>query len=188
MRARVVAVEPVPENLECLRRNLSLNQCGDVVHVVELALADQAGIGQMVLTEDFLKGGSVGTAQMDHADLFGPKYRRVPTQVETLDRLWRKIGGRLDVIKLDIDGGESRFLQGGLNTVASNRPVILTEVSRHHYRIRGWDFDSAVMAALPDRYVPALIGATGQITQVSKLTKCPDGDVLLLPEEAIPGR
>src|SRR5262245_58641585 len=47
MRARVVAVEPVPENLECLRRNLSLNLCGDVVHIVELALADQPDIGQM---------------------------------------------------------------------------------------------------------------------------------------------
>jgi FkbM family methyltransferase len=188
MRARVVAVEPVPENLEYLRRNLSLNLCGDVVHIVELALADQPDIGQMVLTEDFLLGGSVGTAQMDHADLFGPKYRRVPTQVETLDRLWPQIGGRLDVIKLDIDGGESRFLKGGLNTVAAHRPVILAEVSREHYRMRGWDFDSTVMAALPDRYVPALIGATGQIIQLSKLTECPDGDVLLLPEEAIPAR
>src|SRR5215831_6886162 len=66
--SRVVAFEPLESNAAWLRHNLSLNDCIDVVQVIESALGSESGVAEIVFAEDFLAGGAVGNATiMSHA-------------------------------------------------------------------------------------------------------------------------
>ena len=60
---RVVAFEPVPANIDLLRRNLESNSVTQGVHVVEAAVGSEAG--ELTL---FLEDHSVGTHSADAPD------------------------------------------------------------------------------------------------------------------------
>jgi FkbM family methyltransferase len=60
--SKVIAFEPLESNAAWLRHNLALNDCVKVVHVIESALSNESGLADIVLTDDFSGGGSVGTA------------------------------------------------------------------------------------------------------------------------------
>jgi FkbM family methyltransferase len=181
--AQVVAVEPVAVNAQWLRYNLALNACAHVVDVFELGLADEYGETEIVLAEDFLAGGMVGNATIASRKLYGPQFSRAMVRLDTLDRIWAG-KGRLDAAKVDIEGYEAKFLQGGRATIASHRPVILMEVNRWHYEQRGVDFDTVIPSLLPDRYAFAELRPKG-IVKINDLAQCTDTDVLALPEERL---
>ncbi|HYL74002.1 MAG TPA: FkbM family methyltransferase [Bryobacteraceae bacterium] len=114
----VVAIEPAPENLECLRRNYpSQIQAGRVI-VVPKGVWDK---------EDFL------TLRVDPknsaADSFVIKregavdVERVP--LTTIDKLVTDLKlPRVDYIKLDIEGAEPNALRGARETLAKYKPRI----------------------------------------------------------------
>jgi len=126
----------VAVNTQWLLYNLALNNCADVVDVFEVGLADKCGEAEIVLADDFL-AGSVGNATIASRELYGPQF-------------WAG-KGRLDAAKVDIEGYETKFLQGGRKTIASHRPVILMEVNRWHHEKRGVDFARSIPSLLPDR-------------------------------------
>lgn len=152
--SKVVAFEPLKSNAAWLRHNLGLNDCLDVVQVIESALGNESGSAEIVLTDDFLAGGTVGTASiMSHA-LYEERYAQFATtevKIDTLDRSWSG-EGRIDVVKVDIEGNETQFLEGGKKTIAAHRLALLIEVSRVHQAVRGINFNEAVPSLLPERY------------------------------------
>src|SRR5262249_49042 len=128
---KVVAFEPVKSNLAWLQSNLVLNHCADAVHVVDSALGNDSGSAEIVLLDDFLGGGTVGNATITGNSLYQrgfSRFDRAIIKIDTLDRVWSD-KGRIDVIKVDIEGNETQFLEGGKATIASHRPVLLIEVN-----------------------------------------------------------
>ena len=93
---------------------------------------------------------------------------RQKIQLETLDRIQEVAGVRVDVIKVDIEGHEHKFLTGARATLERNRPAILMEANRPHYKRQGLDFDALIPTLLPRDYVPAIRY---------------DADVLFVPRE-----
>lgn len=50
---------------------------------------------------------------------------------------------RLDFIKIDVDGHEPKFINGGLDTIRKYKPIILTEVNQDNLFQDGtnaWEF------------------------------------------------
>jgi FkbM family methyltransferase len=179
--SRVIAMEPVASNAQWLRYNLALNDCLDVTQVLEVALGNECGQVEIVLADDFIAGGVVGNATFGSQKLYGSQFPRTVVQRETLDRIWHD-RGRIDIVKLDIEGHETKFLEGGRETISTHRPVLLIELNRMHHEIRGIDFDTAILSLLPERYILAQLRAGG-ITQISNLAECTDTDFLAVPEE-----
>jgi FkbM family methyltransferase len=180
---RLVAVEPVPINAEWLRHNVATNDCANIVDVLEVGLSDDRGQTEIVLAEDFLAGGTVGNATIASRELYGSQFSRTVIHLETLDRIWPK-AQRLDIAKIDIEGHEAKFLEGGRKTIASHRPVILMEVNRWHHEVRGVDFDTAIPSLLPNRYAFAEVRAR-RIIKIDSISQCTDTDVLAFPEERL---
>jgi hypothetical protein len=56
-------------------------------------------------------------------------------QRETLDRIWHE-KGRIDIVKLDIEGHETKFPEGGRKTISAHRAVLLIELNRVHQEMR----------------------------------------------------
>ena len=179
--SKVVAFEPLESNAAWLRYNLALNGCNDVTEVLEVALGNECGQVEIIFTEDFLGGGVVGTATIGSREIYPPKYPGAIVQLDTLDRIWRD-KTRIDIIKLDIEGHETKFLEGGRKTITAHRPVLLIELCRAHQAMRGINFDEAVPSLLPERYFFAELRASS-IVQIHNLSECPDTDFLAIPEE-----
>jgi FkbM family methyltransferase len=182
--SKVVAFEPLESNAALLRLNLGLNNCLDVVQVIESGLGNESALAKVVLTDDFLAGGAVGNATIMSDALYQERYAqfaRTEVKVDTLDRSWHG-EGRIDVVKVDVEGNETQVLDGGRNTIAAHRPVLLIEVNRVHQAVRGINFDEAVPFLLPECYFFAELRASG-IVQIHNLSECIDTDILALPEE-----
>jgi FkbM family methyltransferase len=115
---KIVAIEPGPENLECLRRNYSSEIASGRVIVVPKGVWDK---------DDFL------TLRVDPknsaADTF-VLHREGTVDVEkvpltTIDELVSELKlPRVDYIKFDIEGAEPRALMGAKQTLAKYKPRI----------------------------------------------------------------
>jgi FkbM family methyltransferase len=113
----VVAVEPAPGAAARLRRNLALNDFVNVA-IVAAALGDtDAEEAGLQLQSSYPLSGRGGP-------------QRVLTRVARLDSLVveRQLG-RVDFIKMDVDGQEARVLRGAVETLRRFRPPLLFELT-----------------------------------------------------------
>jgi FkbM family methyltransferase len=139
--SKLVAFEPLQGNAAWLHHNLGLNDCSDVVRVIESGLGNESALAKIVLTDDFLGGGAVGNATIMSDALYQKRYgqlARTEVKIDTLDRSWYD-KGRIDVVKIDVEGNEIHVLEGGGHTIAAHRPVLFIEVNRVHQALRGID-------------------------------------------------
>ena len=118
--SKVLAIEPDPVNLECLRRNFTGEIASGRVVLVPKGVwstektltlyigSENSGTNSMVFHQD---GGEV----------------RVP--VTTVDRLVKELHlDRVDFIKMDIEGAEREALRGGLHTLARDLPTLMLDM------------------------------------------------------------
>ncbi len=105
----VYAFEPDPRNVRWLHHNLRINHCQNVT-VVPSAVSDAPGVRQLFLHQSDPSQSSLHTTAR--------RARRIPVQTVTLDGVLD--GRRVDLIKLDIEGGELRALKGLRQTITSN--------------------------------------------------------------------
>ena len=110
---RVHALEPVPATADLL----AVNAAGHpAVTVHRIALSDHEGEAAMDADAAFSAGSSIAAAGA----------LRVP--VRTLDAWAEDVGlGRLDVLKLDVEGAEVAALRGARRTLARLRPALIVE-------------------------------------------------------------
>lgn len=110
-QGRVYAFEPVPRNLEYLRRHVNLNRLENV-EILSLALGETSGEAWF----DDTLGDSQGKLSSTG---------RLRVQVATLDDL--VVSGRVqppDVLKIDVEGAEAAVLRGALQLLDRHHPRI----------------------------------------------------------------
>lgn len=118
---RVLAFEPVPQNVRMLLDNVSLNGF-DNVEVLECALAAHSGVEFFALT------GHPNTGHLDEDGDF-----EVP--VFALDELIQdKALPFPDLIKIDVEGAEEAVLRGASQTISHQHPI--TFVAVHSDRLK----------------------------------------------------
>src|SRR6266404_2800894 len=116
---KVIALEPTAQSFETLRQNIALNHFSNV-RAFQVALTQSSGKAWLYHGWDPV-GNSLG---MD--PLRGDEGEEV--QTESLDNLLEDNGiGRVDDIKVDVEGAEELVLRGATKTLTSNRPVIIFE-------------------------------------------------------------
>jgi FkbM family methyltransferase len=109
----VIAFEPLPENIEYLRRHVELNRSTNI-EVLEVAVGDSVGPGSFHLGDN----RSTGSLSMEDSDMSVP--------VITLDHLMRESQRRPPrLIKMDIEGGEVGALRGAADLLATASPIVL---------------------------------------------------------------
>jgi FkbM family methyltransferase len=101
--ARVIALEPEPDNFAALQHNLSLNGCGSV-KALDAALWSQAGEavlhyfgGDASTNFSLVLGADDGSTEV--------------VNTVTLQALVEDLGGHVDLLKLDIEGAEMAVLR-----------------------------------------------------------------------------
>jgi FkbM family methyltransferase len=108
----VHAFEILEENISLMRYNLDANNIADKVDICSLALSDKSG--------DFV---NIHAPTIQGAtSIFGGS-SEVQAETITIDDYVRKNNiGRVDLIKMDIEGAERMALAGALETMKRDRP------------------------------------------------------------------
>jgi FkbM family methyltransferase len=121
--AVVVAVEPQPKNIECLRRNFAAEIAAGRVIVYPKGVWDKDDILTLMEHDDTNAMDSFVRPEHTHGGI------QVP--LTTIDKMVAELGlPRVDFIKMDIEGAEQRALAGARETMAKYRPRM--EISVNH--------------------------------------------------------
>ncbi|HEX6992800.1 MAG TPA: FkbM family methyltransferase [Gammaproteobacteria bacterium] len=138
-QGRVVAFEPLRRNVECLEANVRLNGY-ECVTVVEQAVGAEPGEAPMFTSYEPFADGTEhkgGLATLFDSDMRNTVVEKVA--VGRIDDTVRSLGlSRVDVIKLDIEGGELPALNGAEDTVRRFRPVLILEIGEEMCRAAGY--------------------------------------------------
>ncbi len=103
---RVHAFEPTPTTAAILRANVADNGVADRVVVVEKAVSDRPGIARFSLY-DAAQANQLSVAGTDGAT------GTIEVEVTTVDSYLESLGWpRIDVIKMDVEGVETKVLDG----------------------------------------------------------------------------
>jgi FkbM family methyltransferase len=139
---KVVAIEPAPENIDCLRRNFAAEIAAGRVIVYPKGVWDK---------DDFL------TLHVDPhnsaADSFlierEGSHAEEKMPVTTIDKIAAELNlERVDFIKMDIEGAEVRALEGARTVIARFRPRMA--LSAYHAEGHPVEVPKAVRAARAD--------------------------------------
>jgi FkbM family methyltransferase len=121
---RVVAVEPLPANVARLRAAVELNQMQGRVTVVERAIGPRRG------REMFLVHRSPGMGRLEQAPGRAESFQdAVEVEVASVDDLVYAEGfPPPHLVKMDLEGGEGRALEGMGRLLRDVKPLLLIEV------------------------------------------------------------
>jgi FkbM family methyltransferase len=133
----VHSVEPLSGGHRACARLLRAREAGNVhPHDVALGAAPGRAVMKVPVKRSGLVTGRSFLAQ--HACGLGAntefhEHVSVPVQVDTLDQLCaHRDLGRVDFIKIDVEGAELQVLQGSESVVRASRPTMLVEIEQRH--------------------------------------------------------
>ena len=114
--AKVVAIEPAPDNIECLRRNFAKEIADNRVILVPKGVWDRPDELELKIEEG---NEAAATFVMDLKQV----NRTVRVPLLPIDALVAELNlARVDFIKMDIEGAEVRALRGARQTLARHHP------------------------------------------------------------------
>jgi len=117
--AKVVAVEPEPSNLECLRRNFVAEIASGRVVPLQLGVWDSPGTLS-------LKVGASNSGM--NSAVLSYEGETIQIRVSTIDQVVADLGlPRVDYIKIDIEGAEKNALQGARAILNKYKPRLFVE-------------------------------------------------------------
>ena len=123
---KVIAIEPAPENLVCLRRNMAREIQDGTVIVVAKGVWDH----EDHLTLQIDSVNSAADSFVSKRDLKG---RSVDVPLTTIDHIVSELGlERVDFIKMDIEGAEKQALVGASKTLKRFKPRL--SIATEHLR------------------------------------------------------
>lgn len=118
-QGNIHAFEPTPETFDMLTANISKNRLLNI-RTCAKALADKSGI--LYLIADGRPASNSTSSEADRAS--GLNQIEATTLDEYRDS---NPGMKVDFIKVDIEGGERAFFEGGRRALSEDKPLILFE-------------------------------------------------------------
>jgi FkbM family methyltransferase len=130
--SRIIALEPVQENYEVLKRNLEFNQLS-FVQAHRVAASSHAGIGKINISE-----ASDNCGFYNHA--LSRTVRQVEVETATLDSLLSDLPSVPTIVKVDTEGHEIPVLQGMIQILQRVPDIkLLIEFNPKMQRRAGYD-------------------------------------------------
>jgi len=119
---RVIAFEPVPKNIDCFRKSITINRLTNI-RLLEFAASEHSGEAVIRIAENLATASLVW-----HRN--DPSAAQLTIRTVSIDQLVES--GDLSspsFVKIDVEGAEGSVLKGMRRTVAAARPVLFIECS-----------------------------------------------------------
>lgn len=161
---RVYAFEPESAVYALLEETIRINGLTNVTPV-RAALGDKTGMMNLFLDSANFGNASFASDNIPAQDRTG----ECEVSVITLDEYLQ--GRKLDVVKIDVQGGEGRALRGARETILRWKPAIFTEFWPYGLRNLGTDPKEFVASLMAAGLCCALVDArSGSLKDVSPET------------------
>lgn len=119
-QCRLFCVEPDPRNIDLLHRNIEEQGLSAITSVEQCAIADYEGLGRLVLENR--------TNLSRLADCTDPSSNAAPVRVYDFADYLKRIGTPVNVVRMDIEGGELRIFRSLLAARGRGEHVTLPRV------------------------------------------------------------
>jgi FkbM family methyltransferase len=119
---RTLAFEPNPDSFALLEANIAANGLGDTCVLRKAGVGRHGGKARLVLDGTGKNSSAVKLEDDDDGDV----------EIVTLDESLRS-EPQVDVIKIDVEGWESRVLQGASETIGRHRPILYVETLESNF-------------------------------------------------------
>jgi FkbM family methyltransferase len=158
---RVHAFEPAPFPLARLREHVAANGFEDRVSVHAIALSDHRGSAEFAVASETVENQGMGSLVSHDNNVVT---ERVTVELQPLDDFATEHAlSKIDLVKLDIQGGELMFFQGGRETLQRTRPILLMEVSPAELAAINRTSRDLLAAVASLGYEAALLEADGSV-------------------------
>jgi len=139
-RGRTIAVEADPELFEQLRDNIHINWSEKAVTALNRAAADRAGTLRFWRRRSRAANTSIVLPDAEALAITGePPPEPFDVEAIRVDDLLDELKGRVDLLKIDVEGAEPLVLRGARATLAHNPQLaILMEWSPEQLRAAGF--------------------------------------------------
>jgi FkbM family methyltransferase len=161
-QGRVVGFEPLPENAARAAHNARLNRF-DHLQVMEAAVADADGEATFQISDEPNWGRLQGTPPQARGTL--------AVRVRSIDSVAAELGLHPSAIKIDVEGGELKVLEGARRTLEADRPVLFVDCHGTNQEVAGFLEGAS--------YRLVVLGAGGVPLREARW----DAQVVALPEE-----
>ncbi|HSE29134.1 MAG TPA: FkbM family methyltransferase [Candidatus Saccharimonadales bacterium] len=120
--SKLIAFEPIPDNIDLLKSNLQLNGLQDKVTIVPKALGEDDRKLELYLSSKSIGNHSAGgSGARGYGDV-------LEVDQTTIDAYTNKAKLKtVDLIKIDVEGYDGYVLKGGLKTIAKYHPALMIE-------------------------------------------------------------
>jgi FkbM family methyltransferase len=180
-RGKVIAFEPSPRERRRLHLHIRLNGCRNV-ETEDCALGETEGTAQLylVLGTDSGCNSLRKPAVTEQTEL-------IPVRIERLDRVLQERGiGKVDFIKLDVEGAELSVLKGATELLHRRpRPVMVVEVQ--DIRTTPWGYPArGIVRYLSDldyRWFQVFPGEN--LEEIDMEQEKYDGNFVAIPDERV---
>lgn len=163
---KVISFEPFPSNANLIRSSIEENSF-DNVTVVEAAVSDKIGKTILYLSPDACSEHSILNLNFNYNSETIQKNIHVDT-ITVDNYLAKNIGNfKVDFIKMDIEGSESKAIEGMKKVLEENKKMnLMTEFWPNGFKVEGND---------PLDFLEAIGGFGFEINNIDNLTKsvCP---------------
>jgi FkbM family methyltransferase len=126
--AEIIAFEPAPELYARLQRNVELNQLGSRIQPLNLAICDRCGEIPLFVPNNGVLCESSVLAE------FRPDSTQLRAEATTVDAFLQACLGRVDLIKIDVEGAEHLVFEGLWKILDKMRPDIICGVLPGRFR------------------------------------------------------
>lgn len=136
---RVIGFEPGTQNYKRFRANCILNDADDI-EIVHTALGENNGNAEFFLFPGNSGAGHIADSKESRNDVFNDFVWQETVKLSTLDDylIFENIQAeKIDYIWIDVEGHESKIIQGAMQTLLSKRIPLIQEFSPACYQ----DFD-----------------------------------------------
>ncbi|HEY0404975.1 MAG TPA: FkbM family methyltransferase [Pyrinomonadaceae bacterium] len=178
---QVVSIEANPTTFKLLERNLLANHFGTPIHC---ALTSQSGAVELYMPQDWdvyssLRANGLVEGKADHS---------FTVKAQTLDEVVYGLSlSKVDVVKIDIEGGEFDVLRSAPKLLSDFRPLIITE-----YSINTWasfEVTHGDLKALARQFKYALRLFDPQAQQLAAVGEdvwqYPYANIIMIPDERL---
>ncbi len=121
----VIAIEPEEYNFSLLKQNVSINGLNNI-RLVNKGAYSRKGELTFYLAD---KGEGLHSVLKTNDTT-----EKTTINVDTLDNIISEINfeGKIDLIKIDVEGAEVEVIKGALKTIADSRPRLIIEISKEN--------------------------------------------------------
>lgn len=168
VNGRVVSFEPVQSIADQLAEHIQMNSLDQV-------LLHRKGLGKEEIKNMPIYqscGQDVADENFGLASLYGDKNRQELLEyihVTTLDRILESEKlTRVDLIKIDIEGGEYDCLLGARQLLEMHHPMLIIEVQEFSARQAGWSSEELFLYLEQFGYIFFIIGKHGRLKELDR--------------------